>query len=157
MPGVAAGDRTWLGFVTSPNPALGNGTVTAGDAASGPTVTPVSPRGRDVLDTFSFPVQTGTSDAASGRGAIQQRGTVTFDMTGSQGGNFKITVTDPLVVLNGAQPLALAPVVDPPAPQPPAIQPPPAHGQLFATGTNVGGQAYDTAQPILNLDLGGRP
>src|SRR5688572_19588220 len=45
-PGNANTNRTWLGYVTNPTPFSGaQGTATPSDGATGPTVTPSSPRG----------------------------------------------------------------------------------------------------------------
>lgn len=150
---AAPNDRTWLGFVTGPAPPLGGGSASPAGAAGGDTVTTASPRGRSALNSFTYPVASGSYDPASGRGAVELRGTVVFDTSGSPTGSFRITVTDPLVVLNGTQALALPPSGDMCSPTTPFIPPPPAHGQLFASGTDVGGQPYDRSQPILNLDL----
>ncbi len=149
----APNDRTWLGFVTGPAPPLGGGTASPAGDATGDTVTTASARGRTILNSFAYPVASGSYDRVSGRGAVQLSGTVVFDTTGSSTAGFRITVSDPLIVLNGTQALSLPSTGDVCSPTTPFIMPAPAHGQLFASGVGTGGQPYDRSQPTLNLDL----
>lgn len=123
-------DRTWLGYATGPG-FLAAGTVTPSAGATGPTVTPSSPRGATALYTFSFPGTSGNYDAATNTGSVELSGTLTYNSTAH---GFNITVENPLVVLNGTT------------------------GTLYASGTGfptAGATPYDRSQPLFNLNLAG--
>jgi len=117
--------RTWLGYVTT----LANGTATATAPATGTEVTPSSLKGATALYTFAYPANDGSYDRAARTGTVRTQGTVTFT---SSLHRFTITVTDPVVTLNGAT------------------------GTLAATGQGgASGQTPYTADPLFNLDLSG--
>lgn len=123
-------DRTWLGYATGPG-FLAAGTVTPSAGATGPTVTPASPRGASALYTFSFPGTSGSYDAATNTGSVELSGTLTYNSTAH---GFNITVENPFVVLNGTT------------------------GTLYASGTGfpaAGATPYDRSQPLLHLNLAG--
>lgn len=120
-------DRTWLGYDTGPPP-LAAGSATPSAGATGDTVNLTSPRGRTALNTFSYSASGGSYDAAAGAGTIETKGTVTFL---SQAHGYEITVTNPVINLDGAV------------------------GQIFASGKNTTGtKAYTrTDGAIFDLDL----
>jgi len=123
------GPKTWLGYVTSPPP-LANGTASATAPATGTEVTPSSPKGATALYTFTYPANDGSYDRSTRTGTVRTKGTVTFASTMHR---FTITVTDPVVALNGTT------------------------GTLSATGQGgASGQTpYTADQPLFNLDLSG--
>lgn len=121
---VSGGARTWLGYVTQ----LAAGTATASGQAAGAPVTPASPAGETALDSFTFPVAArdgGTYDSTARTGTINTSGTVTF--ASSQYG-FSISVSDPVIKLDGTT------------------------GTLSASGTGAAAP-YTADQPLFNLDL----
>lgn len=118
---VSGGARTWLGYVTT----LANGTATASGDATGTQVTPASPKGDTVLNTFQFPLTGGTYDSAKHVGTINASGTVTF---ASQQYGFAISIANPVLKLNGTT------------------------GTLSASGQGPTAP-YTADQPLFNLDL----
>ncbi len=136
--GAASGyDRTWLGYVTSPNPIgpIPNGTQTPSGGAAGDTVTPTSPRGADTKYVAKFPAQSGSStfgDPSTTEGEYQFKGTITWTAPGH---NLVVTFVDPRVVFNGD-----------------------GTGHLYASGTSsLGGSYDDSTGPVFDLDLDGEP
>lgn len=134
---AAAGyDRTWLGYVTSPNPIgpIPNGTQTPSDGAFGDTVTPTSPRGASTKYVASFPAVSGSTtfgDPATTEGEFQFNGTITWTAPGH---NLTVTFNDPRIVFNGD-----------------------GTGHLYASGTSSSGGSYDdTTGPVFDLDLDGQ-
>jgi hypothetical protein len=124
--GAPAGtNRTWLGYVTGPGPALAAGTATPTAPATGPTVDTSSTRG-DAFTT-SFPSTTGTYDPSTGIGTIDYDGALVFASTAH---GFTISVEKPEVVLDGLS------------------------GKLYASGAGSSA-AYDRSQPVYDLDLSG--
>jgi hypothetical protein len=127
----SGGPRTYLGYVTSPagSGPSANGTATPSAGATGPTVTPASPRGVDQLATFAFGTASGRYDRAAGTGEIEVKGVVTFS---SPIHRFTTSIEHPRIVLTGTT------------------------GTLSASGaTGVTGQGgtYDRAKPVFALDL----
>src|SRR5690606_28047250 len=109
---------------------LAAGTATAAAPATGAEIGPSSPKGETELSTFTFPVSGGAYDRAARTGTIRAQGTVTF---ASAMHRFTITVTDPVVSLNGTT------------------------GTLSASGQGgASGQTpYTADQPLFTLDLSG--
>ncbi len=118
---VSGGARTWLGYVTT----ISQGTATASGQATGATVDGSSPKGETANATFTFPATGGAYDAKAHTGTVKTAGTVTF---ASQAHGYSVSVTDPVVTLNGAT------------------------GTLAASGNGSAGP-YTATQPLFNLDL----
>lgn len=128
-------NKTWLGYVTSPAPPAGPGslgTATATGAATGAQVTPASPRGAGELYTFSYPALGGAINTETLDGAFDFDGTLTFHSpTPPAGHGFTISVENPEIVLNGDD-----------------------TGELYASGvTSEGSGTYDETSPVFDLDL----
>lgn len=134
-------DCTWLGYLTNPVPGAGpQGTASLIAPATGPAVTPQSPRGGDQNVSWSFPAVSGSLFPAGSRGPD---GTLRFDgglrfvspsFAQRLGHGFTTTVEDPRIVLDGE-----------------------GSGALYATGvhTSAGPDSavvpYDETQPVFNL------
>jgi Htaa len=120
-------NRTWLGYVTGT--LLASGTATPSGGATGPTVTPASPRGAAQAYTTAFPITSASYDRSTGRDTIEASGTLTFH---SVAHGFTISVENPQMILEGNS------------------------GQLFASGQRSGTPStYDRSQPLFNLNLTG--
>jgi len=129
----AGTDRTWLGYITrSPPPGGANGTVTPSNGATGDTVTPASPRNGETY-SWTYGGGTGSYEPATGTGAINFTGTVTFSAPPFPAGHgINISVENPKLVLDGDS------------------------GQLFASGISTNeARSYDASSPLFNLDLSG--
>jgi len=133
----AGTDRTWLGYLTAIGPPFTNGSATVTAPATGDSVTPQSPRGRDQAYTHAFPVAAGGSyDPQTGTGDLEFAGTLTFT---SAAHGFTITVSNPLVVLRADS------------------------AQVFASGSGASGSGqsssagtpYDRTKPVLDLAVTG--
>ena len=124
---VGGTERTWLGYVTGPGPALAAGTATAVAPATGPTVDTSSTRGATEDYTTVFPATSGTYDPNTNTGDIELGGALAF---ASSAHGFTISIENPEVVLTGST------------------------GQVFASGQAGGASpAFDRSQPLFNLDL----
>lgn len=119
-------NRTWLGYSTFV--ALANGTVSPVLPGTGPTVNALSPRGATAISVWKHPAALagGSYDPATRTGTIEYTGGIRFQ---SIPHGFDITFQNPRIVLDGAS------------------------GQLFATGTDQAGAAYDKSKPVYDLDL----
>jgi len=129
---------TWLGYMTNPAPGSGTrGTVSATAPALGTTVTPASPRGANVFNSFAFPVAA-ADVAARFTGGIQSfefEGAINFVSAPPPNGHgITMTVEDPRVELAGN-----------------------GTGALFASGVKAAGVGmtapYDRTKPVFDLDL----
>jgi hypothetical protein len=97
-------ERTWLGYVTNPAPNSAKGTASPIAPATGPTVTPESPRGLDQLATWELPAVSGSIQPALLRGTMQFDGGVSFvspTPVPTAGHGFTLTLEDPRVELAG--------------------------------------------------------
>jgi hypothetical protein len=148
QPSVAAPgttiNRTWLGYLTNPTPGPGSakGTTSAVAPATGPTITPQSPRGANVWASWDYAF-TGTGSSGTtytGSDTFAFEGTVRFvsptnvpgDPTSGHG--FTVSLENPRIVFSGGS------------------------GQLFASGVKAGAPnatpiPYADDQPIFTLDL----
>jgi Htaa/Collagen triple helix repeat (20 copies) len=124
---VGGTERTWLGYVTGPGPALAAGAATPVAPATGPTVDTSSARGATEDYTTVFPATSGTYDPNTNTGDIELSGALGF---ASVAHGFTISIENPEVVLNGTT------------------------GQVFASGQAGGASpTFDRSQPLFNLDL----
>jgi hypothetical protein len=124
---VGGTERTWLGYVTGPGPALAAGAATPVAPATGPTVDTSSARGATEDYTTVFPATSGTYDPDTNTGDIELGGALGF-VSAAHG--FTISIENPEVVLNGTT------------------------GQVFASGQAGGASpTFDRSQPLFNLDL----
>jgi hypothetical protein len=130
---------TWLGYMTNPTPGSGTrGSVSATAPALGSTVTPASPRGANVFNTFAFPLDDAASSATTYTGAAQSLefdGTIAFvSPLPPSGHGITMTVQDPRIELAGN-----------------------GTGALFASGVKAAGVGstapYDRTKPVFDLDL----
>lgn len=129
---------TWLGYMTNPAPGSGTrGSVSVTAPALGTTVTPTSPRGANVFNSFAFP--TAAADAATrfsgGAQSLEFEGTIEFVSPPPPNGHgITMTVEDPRIELAGN-----------------------GTGALFASGVKAAGVGttapYDRTKPVLDLDL----
>lgn len=132
-------DRTALGFFTRSPIGQGrfNGTVRPTGAAFGDTVTPASPRGPQVVNSWTYPIVGGSYDPVAHTGTISLSGTVRFSVAADTFGpgvpGFVTTVTDPQVVFNGTS------------------------ADFYSSGTGASGQGaespYDRDQKLFTLSL----
>jgi hypothetical protein len=129
---------TWLGYMTNPTPGSGTrGSVSVTAPALGTTVTPTSPRGANVFNSFAFPLDAAASSATTYTGAAQSLefdGTINFvSPLPPAGHGITMTIVDPLVELAGD-----------------------GTGALYASGVKAAGVGttapYDRTQPVFDLD-----
>lgn len=130
---------TWLGYMTNPAPGSGTrGSVSVVAPALGTAVTPASPRGAGVSNTFAFPLDEAASSATTYTGGAQSLefdGAIEFlSPLPPDGHGITMTVEDPRVELAGD-----------------------GTGALFASGVKAAGVGstapYDRTQPVFDLDL----
>lgn len=128
-------ERTWLGYVTNPARFSAKGTASPIAPATGPTVTPTSPRGVDQAATWSLPAVSGSLNPIALSGSMEFQGGVRFVSPGpapDSGHGFTITVENPRIVLD--------PVT--------------RTGELYATGLRTPNGpdtppvAYDRTEPV---------
>lgn len=93
---------TWAGYVTNPTPGAGaRGTASPIAPATGPTLTPTSPRGADQAVTWSLPAVSGSISVVETTGAMEFDGGVSFVSPAPPAGHgFTITLEDPRLVFN---------------------------------------------------------
>ncbi|HST39265.1 MAG TPA: HtaA domain-containing protein [Conexibacter sp.] len=123
---------TWLGYTTnSPAPMGAAGTATPSDGATGPTVTPQSPRGAGENVTWRFPAASGSISTTPLQGEMAFRGKVAFVSPAPPAGHgFTISVENPRIVLDVGG----------------------TTGRLYASGsTSQGTGSYDQSQPVFDL------
>jgi hypothetical protein len=132
-------DCTWLGYMTNPTPFSGTrGSVSATAPALGTTVTPTSPRGASVFNSFAYPLDEASSSGTTYTGGAQSLefdGTLNFISPPPPNGHgITMTIEDPLVELAGD-----------------------GSGTLSASGVKAAGVGntapYDRTEPVFDLDL----
>lgn len=121
-------NRTWFGYTTS-SQLRANGTISASNGATGPVLTPDSPRGPNELATYRYAATEGAINERTLTGSMTFAGTVSFVSPAPPAGHgFTITVENPRLVLNGTS------------------------GEIYASGTSSTG-SYDASQALFDLDL----
>lgn len=129
--------RTWLGYVTDGGRFRSNGTAAPIPPATGPTVTPASPRGADQAVTWSLPAVSGSFNPLTLQGTLEFDGGVRFTSPSpapAVGHGFTISLEKPQIQMTGA-----------------------GNGVLYASGVHTPGSPgsdpvpYDRSQPVLDL------